>query len=307
MPYNQFEWRDRVSRARRNMRQGTSTSDGPPKYPTFDPYPEGGGYTTPGYDRRRVENLTQQQAAPQISQLNRKVQNVGARFYKNPLERKEAIRGATEGYGGAISNIMAGARTAGAAAYAPEYAEAAYAARREADDLLRKRMIDWQTGKEEALGKYESEMATYRTDMEDQYRREAISRARGNASDARWRARVGVPFRPAAPIRRVARPGEPGYRRTNVVAGKTYKAGDFYGGGDEGWAKAGGLNWESGGGKSRVTTNPYAGDADEYDDTGARINPRTGTINVRDKYGAIVGTKKPLREYKGYTVGSINS
>ena len=236
MAYNSFEWRDRVSRARRNMRQGTDTSDGPPKYPTFDPYPEGGSYATPGYDRRRVETLTQQQAAPQISALNRTVQNVGARFYKNPLERKMAIRGATEGYGAGISNIMAGARAAGAATYAPEYAEAGYTARREADDLLRKRMMDWQTGKEEALGTYESEMAAYKTEMEEQYRREALSRSSGSASDARWRARVSEPFRPATPIRRTVRPGEPGYGGSR---------GGVSGGGDS-WAEAGGLNWESG-------------------------------------------------------------
>lgn len=266
-----YSWRDRLSRTRRNVRQGTegSTGDGPPKYPTFDPYPEGGGYTTPGYDRRRVETLTQQQAAGPISQLNRQVQNVGARFYKNPMERQIAIRGATEGYGGAISSIMAGARTAGAAAYAPEYAEAGYAARREADDLLRKRMMDWQTGKEEALGDYESKMAAYRTDMEDQYRREAISRSKSSASDARWRARVGQPFRPATPPRRAARPWDPGYSGTSFTSGKD----------DEGWASAGGMGWEGKGGGATTPAPtaegppPEGWDRDEY----GRLYKKTGS------------------------------
>ena len=78
-------------------------------------------YREPKYDRGRLRALTQEQLAPTISRLGRQMQGVQTATYANPMQRKQAIRGAIRGYGEALAPAQAQATRTAQGLYAPEY------------------------------------------------------------------------------------------------------------------------------------------------------------------------------------------
>jgi hypothetical protein len=89
-------------------------------------------YRAPKWDERKITSLTQQFAAPGIRQLRRGMtQGMPSGYSPQEVQARRAMM---EGYGGALSSIMGGARTGAAQQYGMEYgaktgaAQADYAA-----------------------------------------------------------------------------------------------------------------------------------------------------------------------------------
>lgn len=78
-------------------------------------------YRTPKYDGGRLRSLAQEQLAPTISRLGRQIRGVQTATYANPMERRQAIRGAVRGYGEALAPAQAQATRTAQELYQPEY------------------------------------------------------------------------------------------------------------------------------------------------------------------------------------------
>jgi hypothetical protein len=117
---------------------------------------EGGGSTalgeaidfkSPEYDLGRINELTQEQLAPALSESRRNIQAVQAGRYANPIARREAVRGAIRGSGELISGAQATATKTATALYAPEY----QAKMQEALLRYKKTLMDNETARKDAI------------------------------------------------------------------------------------------------------------------------------------------------------------
>ena len=75
----------------------------------------------PEYDLGKVKELTGEQFAVGAGKVQRAVRGVTAGRYGTPTARREAIRGAIEGYGEALGPLQASAARTGRTLYEPEY------------------------------------------------------------------------------------------------------------------------------------------------------------------------------------------
>lgn len=134
-------------------------------------------FDAPEYDRRRVRQLTQEQAAPQIRKLRDTVQQAMASSYENPNVRAMTLRDALAGYGLGLEGALSGAQDRAMKEYATEYeGEYEEATRQHATDV-QEEMAEFEAAWNDYLKGYSqttstenmyddivSETATYMTD-----------------------------------------------------------------------------------------------------------------------------------------------
>jgi len=108
-----------VVTAPRPTSETSVTSFAPPKGPM--PTLEYGEFEAPEYDRRRVNALTQQQAAPEVRRLRQSVQQAMAAQNENPAARAMNLREALAGYGLGLEGVMRGAHQRASQEYNQEF------------------------------------------------------------------------------------------------------------------------------------------------------------------------------------------
>ena len=130
-----------------------------PTLPTFAA-PEYPTYTPAAREPGRVEELTQQIAAPGVRGLRTQVQRAIGRRYVNPQVARMTLREALAGYGAGLESVMGGARRGALGQYETEYAPKAEKAR-----------MEYQTGVSQAQAAYQAriqaQMTEYQTAWKD--------------------------------------------------------------------------------------------------------------------------------------------
>jgi len=131
-----------------------------PTLPAFAPikYPS---YTVPERRPERVEELTQQLAAPGVRGLRTQVQRAIGRRYVNPQVARMTLREALAGYGAGLESVMGGARTTALGQYETEYAPQAEKARLEYQTGISRAQSEWEARRAAQMTEYQAAMEEY--------------------------------------------------------------------------------------------------------------------------------------------------
>ena len=81
-------------------------------------------YTPPEYDEAQVQAYQQEAFAPALGALRRSMREAQAARYSSPSARREALRGATRGYGEALAPLQVGAGAQARQRYDIQYRQA---------------------------------------------------------------------------------------------------------------------------------------------------------------------------------------
>lgn len=126
-------------------------------------------FEAPDYDRRRVRQLTQEQAAPQVRRLRDSVQQAMGRSFENPNVQAMTLREALSGYGLGLEGAMAGAQDRAMREYATEYeGEYQEATRQHATDV-QEEMAEFEAAWNDYLKNY-TQVTSYENEYEDKVR-----------------------------------------------------------------------------------------------------------------------------------------
>ena len=132
-------------------------------------------FEAPEWDKGKITQLTRAAAAPGMRALRRGMRQALPTGY-SPQE-VQARRAALEGYGGGLSQVMGGARAAGAAQYGQQYGREFEAAKLGFGAELEGARADWQAGQARQREEFETgEAETRREWQEEQWEREREER-----------------------------------------------------------------------------------------------------------------------------------
>lgn len=129
-------------------------------------------FEAPKYDRRRVRQLAQQQAAPQVRKLRNTVQQAMGQGFENPNVRAMTLRQALEGYGLGLEGALAGAHSRAAAEYKTEYEGYYDEAVRNFDTDVKENMAEFEAAWNDYLKGFKQKSTTANV-YEDRVRRTA--------------------------------------------------------------------------------------------------------------------------------------
>ncbi len=142
------------------MPYGYETPPERPVLPTFTgmQYPS---YTVPEREPERVEELTQQLAAPGIKGLRSQVQRAIGKRYVNPQVARMTLREALAGYGQGLESVMGGARRGALTQYEQEYAPQLEKSRLEYQAEASRAQQEYQTQAQAKMAEYEAAWKEY--------------------------------------------------------------------------------------------------------------------------------------------------
>ena len=116
----------------------------------------GGGveYNPVQYDEGKLRSFQQEALAPGISQLKRQFQQVQAGRYSSPTARKEALRGATRGFGEALAPLQLSASQQAMARYRPEFEQEVLAEKLRFEEAQRERFLTEEDAPDDLLRQF---------------------------------------------------------------------------------------------------------------------------------------------------------
>lgn len=131
-----------------------------PILPAFT-QPEYPSYTVPERKPERVEELTQQLAAPGVKGLRSQVQRAIGKRYVNPQVARMTLREALAGYGQGLESVMGGARRGALTQYEQEYAPQVEKSRLEYQAGVSRAQQEYQTTAQAKMTEYDAAWKEY--------------------------------------------------------------------------------------------------------------------------------------------------
>lgn len=141
-------------------------------------------YTPVPFDRRRVQELQQEQMGAGLSGLRRGLQQAQAGRYGSLTGRREALRGAYRGFGEGLGGLQRSALSSAQSLYAPEFQQAVMAEQQRVAAAQQKAAADREAAATEAPAA--GPMTTWEKSMAwEDYKRSLAPRVSGLGAASR--------------------------------------------------------------------------------------------------------------------------